>query len=220
MITSDLNDGFFHIPVHKTHRTLLRFTFKSVYYTWNVLPFGHYCSPYYFTKILRPVVTYLKTKGLRLVLYVDDFILFAKLEDIQEHKTLLLSLLEELGWMVNLKKSNLEPSLQCEFIGYLVDNSGDQAIIKIPKRRILNLKKDIKRCLSKCKISARGLVHISGQCVSMYKCIFPAKLQLRNLYRLLSTKRSWKVRLILDSHTVQDFNWMIDSLSKWNGYVV
>ena len=191
-----------------------------MYYTWNVLPFGHNCSPYYLTKILRPVVTYLRTKGLRLVLYVDDFILFAKLEDIQEHKTSLLSLFKELGWMVNFKKSNLEPSLQCEFIGYLVDNSGEQPIIKIPQRRITKLKKDIKRCLSKGQISARGLARISGQCVSMYKCVFPAKLQLQNLYRLLSTKRSWSDILILDSHTIQDLNWWIDSLSKWNGYVV
>ena len=43
--------------------------------------------------------------------------------------------------MVNFKKSNLEPSLQCEFIGYLVDNSGDQPIIKIPQKRITKLKK-------------------------------------------------------------------------------
>ena len=74
--------------------------------------------------------------------------------------------------------------------------------------------------MSKGQISARGLVRISGQCVSMYKCIFPAKLQLRNLYRLFSTKRSWSDILILDSHTVQDFYWRIDSLSKWNRYVV
>ena len=220
MVSCDLKDGFFHIPVHEDHRTLLGFKYKSTYYTWNVLPFGHNCSPFYFSKILRPVVTYLRSIGLRLVLYVDDFILFARFEDIQEHKTNLLSLLNELGWRVNFKKSNLEPSLQCEFIGYLIDNTGDQTVIKIPQQRITKLKKDIKRCLSKGQISARGLARIGGQCVSMYKCIFPAKLQLRNLYRLLSTKTSWSDTLVLDSYTIQDLDWWLNSLSKWNGYVV
>ena len=48
MVTADLENGFFHIPIHKDDQTLLGFKFQSRYYTWSVLPFGHNCSPFYF----------------------------------------------------------------------------------------------------------------------------------------------------------------------------
>lgn len=220
MITADLKDGFHHIPVHKDHQLLLGFKFKSIYYTWSVLPFGHNCSPYYFTKILRPVVTYLRSVGLRIVLYVDDFILFARDDTVHSHKVTLLTLLEDLGWVVNVKKSSLEPSLKKEFIGYLIDNSGDKTVIKIPQCRITKLRKDISRCLKKGRVSARGLARIGGQCISMYKCIFPAKLQLRSLYRLLRSKESWSDILYLDNSTIEDLVWWHTSLAKWNGLVL
>ena len=82
------------------------------------------------------------------------------------------------------------------------------------------MRKDMNRCLSKGSISARGLARIGGQCVSMCKCVFPAKLQLRNLYRLLATKISWSDILRLDQPTIDDLNWWYASLTKWNGLVV
>lgn len=97
MSTADLQNGFFHILVHIQHQTLLGFKFKSTYYTWSVLPFGHNRSPFYFTKILRPVVTFLRILGIRIVLYIDDFILFATKDAIQSHKSVLLSTQEQLG---------------------------------------------------------------------------------------------------------------------------
>ena len=220
IVTSDLQNGFFHVPVHKDHQTLLGFKFRSEYYIWTVLPFGHNCSPYFFSKVLRPVITHLRSCGLRLVLYVDDFVLFAPRDAILTHKFLLISTLEKLGWIINFEKSSLEPSLTKEFIGYLIDNTGDKTVISIPRKRITKVRKDINRCLSKGSISARGLARIGGQCVSMYKCVFPAKLQLRNLYRLLATKISWSDILRLDQPTIDDLNWWYASLTKWNGLVV
>ena len=220
IVTADLQNGFFHVPVHRDHQTLLGFRFKSHYYTWTVLPFGHNCSPFFFSKVLRPIVAYLRSLGLRLVLYVDDFVLLAHRDAIVYHKQVLLSTLENLGWKVNFEKSSLEPTLVKEYIGYLIDNTGEKPVIKIPRKRITKVRRDIQRCLTKGRVSARGLARLGGQCISMYKCIFPAKLQLRNLYRLLATKSSWSDILILDNSTIDDLNWWYSSLSTWNGLVV
>ena len=188
IVTADLQNGFFHVPVHRDHQTLLGFRFKSHYYTWTVLPFRHNCSPFFFSKVLRPVVAYLRSLGLRLVLYVDDFVLLAHRDTIVYHKQVLLSTLENLGLKVNFEKSSLEPTLVKEYIGYLIDNTGEKTVIKIPRKRITKVCRYIQRCLTKGRVSAHGLARLGGQCLSMYKCIFPAKLQLRNLYRLLATK--------------------------------
>ncbi|WAR12344.1 hypothetical protein MAR_026524, partial [Mya arenaria] len=62
---------FFHIPVHKDHQHYLAFSFQCMFYRWNVLPFGHSCSPYFFNKVLRPVIAFLRSKGLRIVVLIS-----------------------------------------------------------------------------------------------------------------------------------------------------
>ena len=72
MVTFDLKNGFFHVPVSPSDQKYLGFQFHRRWYVWKVLPFGLSCSPYYFHKVLRPVVRYLRGQGIRLVFYVDD----------------------------------------------------------------------------------------------------------------------------------------------------
>ena len=129
-------------------------------------------------------------------------------------------MLEQLGWTVNWDKSSLTPSLCKFFIGYMIDNSKDGTLIKTPKDRIMKLRKDIKRVLSTCIASARSLARVAGQCVSMYKCVLPAKLLLRNLYRLLNNRQSWQDTLHIDTDTVKDLQWWYESLTSWNGFLV
>jgi len=54
----------------------------------------------------------------------------------------------------------------------------------------------------------------------MSKCIYPAKLLLRNLYRLLATRKSWSDSLLLDKYTRTDLHWWLDSVSQWNALFV
>ena len=130
-----------------------------------------------------------------LVSYVDDFGLLAHRDAIFYHKQVLLSTLENLGWKVNFEKSSLEPALVKEYICYLIGSTGEKPVIKIPRKHITKVHRDIHRCLRQGRISAHGLARIGGQCISMCKCIFPAKSQLRNLYRLLATKSVWGLKI-------------------------
>lgn len=212
---------FFHVPVHADHQELLGFKFQQKYYKWTVLPFGHCSSPYFFSKVLRPVIAYLRSKGLRVVVYVDDFIILGAKHLIQRQTDFFLKTLQQLGWTVNYDKSSLEPSLIKTFIGYIIDNTGDKTVIKITQERIRKLKKDISRALRLGEVTARGLARIGGQCVSMCKCIFPAKLLLRNLYRQLAKRSSWSQKITLDLYTRNDLEWFFSSVSQWNKlYVV
>ena len=81
--------------------------------------------------MLRPVVAYLRSLGLRLVLYVDDFVLLAHRDTIVYHKQVLLSTLENLGWKVNFEKSSLEPKL---VKGYLIDNIGENRLLRFHEK--------------------------------------------------------------------------------------
>jgi hypothetical protein len=86
----DLKDGFDHIPIKREHQEYLSFQFEGHYYSYVVLPFGFSLSPYFFAKVLRPVVTYLCSQGVRLNLYVDDFLVCASLSLVTDRTDLVL----------------------------------------------------------------------------------------------------------------------------------
>ena len=132
----------------------------------RVLPFGLSCSPYFFGKILKPVITYLREDNIRLCAYVDDFFLAASENDIGLHKNILVQTLGKLGWCINYEKSSLNPEQNKLHVGYDISTSGEP-IIKIPLSRCRKLKKDIKRTVIKVRSSARVLARVTGQCVSM-----------------------------------------------------
>ena len=76
-------------------------------------------SPYYFCKIVRPVVTYLPSLGIRLSVYVDAFILLAEPRVFIDHVDCLLHTLQDLGWTINPGKSNLATTYCKNFLGLL-----------------------------------------------------------------------------------------------------
>ncbi len=59
LVTVDLKSGFYHIPIQQDFRHFLGIKWRNQFYTWCVLPFGLRISPYYFHKVLRPIIAYL-----------------------------------------------------------------------------------------------------------------------------------------------------------------
>lgn len=68
----DLKSAYHHIPITENHKTFLGFSWDSKFYVFNVLPFGLSTAGYIFTKVLRHLVKVWRSKGLRVVLYLDD----------------------------------------------------------------------------------------------------------------------------------------------------
>lgn len=74
MAKIDLKEAYFLVPVHERHRKYLRFSFNNNIYEYNCLCFGINVAPMIFTKLLKPVVHYLREKGFLSVIYLDDFL--------------------------------------------------------------------------------------------------------------------------------------------------
>ena len=72
----DLKDAFLHIPIHDSFKKVLRFRWLESLFEWQVLPFGLKCSPRVLTKVLRPVVAFLRvTWGILIAIYMDDILI-------------------------------------------------------------------------------------------------------------------------------------------------
>lgn len=65
----------------------------------------------------------LKRKGVRILNYLDDWLIMAPSRDkLCAHRSLLLSYLERLGFRINLAKSLLPPSQKISFLGAVFDS--------------------------------------------------------------------------------------------------
>ena len=120
MATVDLKEAYFSVPIHIEHRKLLRFSFEDNLYEFNCLPFGLSSAPWVFTKLMKPVLAYLRSLSLISVCCLDDFLLITPSYDeciININTT--YSTLLSLGFLINKEKSKLIPSKMCKFLGFL-----------------------------------------------------------------------------------------------------
>jgi hypothetical protein len=65
LFTFDLKSGYHHVDIHED------FQWKGKYYAFTVLPFGFSTTCYVFTKLLLPLVKFIRVQGIRIVLYLE-----------------------------------------------------------------------------------------------------------------------------------------------------
>ena len=73
----DLNDAYLSVPIWTHHQTLLRFERQSAILEFPCLPFGLASAPRTFTKLLKPVVSQLQKRGVRLINYLDNILIMS-----------------------------------------------------------------------------------------------------------------------------------------------
>ena len=101
----DILDAYLHVPMHQAARKYLRFEVNKKVYQFTCLPFGLATSPREFTKLLRPVVALLRQQGVKLYIYLDDWLIRADTpEQAQLHAQTTIRVLQFFGWIINYEK--------------------------------------------------------------------------------------------------------------------
>ncbi len=119
----DLKDAFFYVSILPRHRPFLRFAFEGRAWQYRVLPFGLSLSPRVFTKVVEGALTPLQEVGVRILNYLDDWLILAQSrEQLGDHRELVLWHLSQLGLRVNWEKSKLSPVQRISFLGVELDS--------------------------------------------------------------------------------------------------
>ena len=104
----DLKDAYFHIPIHSQSRKYICFHIQGRSYQFR--PFGLSTAPMEFTVVAKEVKLMALQKGIRIHQYLDDWLVRATShQTCLQHTQTLVALCQELGWLVNKEKSELEP---------------------------------------------------------------------------------------------------------------
>ncbi|KAL0187220.1 hypothetical protein M9458_018890, partial [Cirrhinus mrigala] len=124
----DLKDTYFHVSILPQHRKFLRFAFSGKAYQYRVLPFGLALSPRTFTKCVDASLAPLRLRGIRILNYIDDWLILAQSEHMAvQHRDVVLAHMKELGLRLNAKKSVLSPLQRTTYLGVVWDSTMMQA---------------------------------------------------------------------------------------------
>ena len=176
----DLKDAYHHILVHVNIRKYFRFVVAGTVFQFRVLPFGLSTVPREFTKSLAPVIQLLRSQGIQVHAYLDDWIIRAtSQEQSLEHTQHVLQLLQSLGWTINWAKSMLQPSRILDFLG--LHFNLEQALISPPASFLPTLTEVLSRLSPSTVMSARKVSSILSRMSHFAPFITSGRLHLRFL---------------------------------------
>ena len=214
--TIDLQDAYFAVPVHRTSQKYLTFKFQNNYFRFTCLPFGLCTSPYIFTKILKPVLKLLRSRGFMSVAYLDDLLCIANtFEECVINVSETINLLQSLGFIINFKKSNLTPSRNSKYLGFILDT--ENSLLKLTNKKKENLLSTLKSLLilndCKIKVLARLLGKLVAACPAIkYGWLYTKSLESEKLKALERSKGNYKAIMFLSKEIKEDLCWWINNI--------
>ncbi len=166
----DLKDAYFHVSILPRHRPFLRFAFEGQAYQYKVLPFGLSLSPRVFTKVVEAALVPLREQGVRILNYLDDWLILAQSrKQLSAHRDLVLKHLSLLGLRVNWEKSKLVPTQRISFLGMEFDSVNQTARLTQERAQsVLNCFKTLSgRTAVPLKLFQRLLGHMAAAAVTV-----------------------------------------------------
>lgn len=73
----NLKDAYFHMTIYPGHRRFLRFSFQGQAYEYQMIPVGLSLAHSVFTKCVEAAVSPLRSSGIRIFSYIDDYLIFS-----------------------------------------------------------------------------------------------------------------------------------------------
>ena len=216
----DLRDAFLHVPMHQSSRKFLQFRWRDRLYQFKVLPFGLSLAPLVFTKVLRPLLQWARSKGIRISAYLDDLIIVAATKELSLEATrLVLNKLERLGFLVKESKSSLTPSTTLQHLGFEIDTVSMS--LKVPGQKIRDLRREASKLINKTTCTIRQLASFIGKAVAMTAAVFPARLKVQRLLAVkiqaLKSGASWSDLISIPQEATAELLWWRTNLQQWNG---
>ena len=211
--TLDLKDAYFHIPIHPPHRRYLRFIWKAKLYQFLVLAFGLCTAPFIFTKLTRPIAAFLRAQGIRVIFYLDDIlILGSTLEECRLFVQIAIDTLQQAGFLLNWKKSSLEPSQRFLFLGLWWDCQGLR--VQLEERKLSALQSQASLLLSHQSPTCRSLMKLLGLMTAAIPAVPLIRLHCRPLQmclnRFYKTSSDLLLRLILCEDAKREIHWVMN----------
>lgn len=220
MCTIDLKESYLLLPIVYEHRKYLRFEFDGILYEFTALPYGLCTAPGVFTKLLKPVVSYLRNLGFLSTIYIDDYLCIGRTYDeCLENMKATINILECLGFIINYEKSNIEPNNYCKFLGFIINSTSMCLELPVEKRDIIkNMVQKFLR-ISHCKIRefAKLLGTLVAACPAIpYGMVHTKYMERVRYLALLKSNDNYDAQMTIPIQIHSDLHWWNDNITHKN----
>ena len=213
MMSVDLQDAYFQIPIHSESRKYLRFVWEGQSFQFKVVCFGLSTAPQVFTRVMAPVSAVLHARGIRLLRYLDDWLLLAtSVKEALRSRDVLLQLCEKLHITINWKKSELVPSQVAQYLGMEIHSSVSKVFPSL--KRVDNLLEVIELFTSQCYPPVQEWLVLLGHLSSMSHLVPGGRRRMRNLQFQLAA--FWDRRTMGRHCLVPVTTVILDDLQWWS----
>ena len=210
-VSIDLTDAYLHVPIHPWYRKYLQFMFKDQVFQFMALRFRMSPSPWIFTKLMDVIAAHLRQRAISLFWYLDNWLIRDLIRNRQISPTIYcLQIVQSLGFIPNLKKSDLIPAQKFTFIG--MEFLTQQNIVRVPADRVDSLFLTIKLFLSQTQVLARTFVSLLDKSSATADFVLLGRLHLQGLQMCLLSV--WRPHIFPLDHQVP-INSMIRFHLKW-----
>lgn len=133
----DLTSAFRHVQVADDQKGLLGFVVNGKLFRYTCLPFGLSWSPALYLATLRPAIDTIRKLGIKIIWYVDDFLILADSKDqLDAALARVLQILADHGWHAAPEKTYCNAYTSIPFLGLLVVINDDGTVeLRVPRAK-------------------------------------------------------------------------------------
>ncbi|CAI7932755.1 unnamed protein product [Closterium sp. NIES-54] len=221
LFTIDLKSGYHHVEMHPSCWKFLGFQFEGGFYCFRALPFGLATAPFVFTQLIKQLAKRWRACGVRVVPYVDDLLFLCdSAEQARKTCTEVLCDLGAAGFVINEKKSRLQPAHQTRFLGMELDT--ESGMFSIGSDRQAQFLDTLNTLISKGQrgqqVPIRQVARITGMLSSMSLALgTTARAFSHKLLQLIDAAESWHSRIWMPRAAIEELIFWQLHFDQFNG---
>ncbi|KAK3107400.1 hypothetical protein FSP39_013730 [Pinctada imbricata] len=221
LISFDLKSAYHHITIDKRFQTYLGFQWKGKIITFTVLPFGLATAGFIFSKVTRELVKYWRSKGHKIIMYLDEGIAGARSHDeTLDLIQIIQNDLKKFGFIIAEEKSHWLPTQEITWLG-LCWNMHDGSL-HLSEEKMSKLLSSVELILSHLSngdraVAVRTLAGVVGQLISAQPVFgHLARLHTRRSYECIQDRLSWKGRVYITSQCETELRFWLKNSFELN----
>ena len=156
-----------------------------------------------------------------MIVYIDDILPMGDSPNqMESHLKVLIFILTNLGFIINVPKSVTTSTQIIEFLGLLVNSTSLH--LSLPGEKLYHIRMEVKQLLQKEQVTAHQLAQIIGKLIVASQAVLPAPLFYRSLQGdlqrgLSNNNQSYNAPLSLSPLAKEELSWWQEMLGRWNG---
>ena len=133
MITTDVEQAYYQVPLHKDSQKYLAWRHEGKWIVPTIIVFGVSVAPFVFTKIMRPVLGFVRALNVRGTNCIDDNLWADRPKPMPEVVSIVQLVFGHTGWTFN-SKCRFDPSTLALYNGMWIDSK--KYMILAPEEKV------------------------------------------------------------------------------------